>query len=55
MDKEKLLVDILKIKLLFFSALVGGSFGYLLKSSNFYIGVNFNVINWSSRGCQCFI
>jgi len=35
-EREKLLIDILKIKLLFFSAIVGGSFGYLLKVNNFF-------------------
>ena len=39
MEREKLLIDILKVKLLFFSAVVGGSFGYLLKSDNFLIDV----------------
>jgi len=29
----------LKVKLLFFSAVVGGSFGYLLKSNNFLIDI----------------
>jgi len=36
-EREKLLVEIIKIKLLFFSAIVGGSFGYLLKSDNYFI------------------
>ena len=39
MEKEKLLVDIIKIRLLFFSAVVGGSFGYLLKNNNYVVGV----------------
>jgi len=30
-EREKLLIEILKIKLLFFSTVVGGSFGYFLK------------------------
>ncbi len=36
MEKYKLWIEILKIKLLFFSALVGGSFGYFLNIKNFY-------------------
>ena len=39
MEKEKLLVDIIKIRLLFFAAVVGGSFGYLLKNNNYLVGV----------------
>jgi len=38
-EREKLLVEIIKIKLLFFSAIVGGSFGYLLKSGNYFINL----------------
>ena len=39
MEKEKLLLEILKVKLLFFSAVVGGSFGYLLKVENYLINI----------------
>ena len=38
MEREKLLIEIIKIRLLFFSAVVGGSFGYLVTSDNFLIG-----------------
>jgi len=33
-EREKLLIEILKIKLLFFSTVVGGSFGYFLNNEN---------------------
>ena len=39
MEREKLLVEIIKIKLLFFSAIVGGSFGYLLTSNSFFVNL----------------
>ena len=39
MEREKLLIEILKIKLLFFSALVGGSFGYFVKIKSIFISV----------------
>ncbi len=38
MEREKLLIEIIKIRLLFFSAVVGGSFGYLITNNNFVIG-----------------
>jgi len=38
-EREKLLIEILKIKLLFFSALVGGSFGYFVKIKSIFISV----------------
>ena len=37
MEREKLLIDILKVKLLFFSAVVGGSFGYFFKVDSLFI------------------
>ncbi|WP_457564527.1 hypothetical protein [Caminibacter sp.] len=39
MESYKLQIEILKIKLLFFSALVGGSFGYFLKVNEYFIAV----------------
>jgi len=39
MEKYKLQIEILKVKLLFFSALVGGSFGYILKNNSFIVNL----------------
>ncbi len=44
MEKEKLLVDIIKIRLLFFAAVVGGSFGYFIKVENYLISVLLTIL-----------
>ena len=44
MEKEKLLIEIIKIKLLFFSAVVGGSFGYFIKVENFLINILLTIL-----------
>ena len=44
MEREKLLVEIIKIRLLFFSAVVGGSFGYFVKVENFLIGILLSIL-----------
>ena len=37
MEREKLLIEIIKIRLLFFSAVVGGSFAYLVTNNSFLV------------------
>ena len=44
MEREKLLIEIIKIRLLFFSAVVGGSFGYFVKVENFLIGILLSIL-----------
>ena len=44
MEREKLLIEIIKIRLLFFSAVVGGSFGYFVKVDNFLIGILLSIL-----------
>ncbi len=44
MEKEKLLLEIIKIRLLFFSAVVGGSFGYFVKVDNYLISILLTIL-----------
>ena len=44
MEREKLLLEILKVKLLFFSAVVGGSFGYFIKVENYLINILLTIL-----------
>jgi len=43
-EKEKLLLEIIKIRLLFFSAVVGGSFGYFVKVDNYLISILLTIL-----------